>query len=35
MPVYYETEIIYRWYKKPDDKNNSKKRAESQIHEFR
>lgn len=25
MPVYYETEIIYRWYKKPDDKNNSKK----------
>ena len=25
MPVYYETEIIYRWYKKPDDKTNSKK----------
>lgn len=25
MPVYYETEIIYRWYKKPNDKNNSKK----------
>ena len=25
MPVYYETEIIYRWYKKPDDKSNSKK----------
>lgn len=25
MPVYYETEIMYRWYKKPDDKTNSKK----------
>lgn len=25
MPVYYETEIMYRWHKKPDDKTNSKK----------
>lgn len=25
MPVYYETEIMYRWYKKPDGKTNSKK----------
>ena len=25
MPVYYETEIMYRWYKKPDNKTNSKK----------
>lgn len=25
MPVYYETEIMCRWYKKPDDKTNSKK----------
>lgn len=25
MLVYYETEIMYRWYKKPDDKTNSKK----------